>query len=579
MKLATYTRFSTCLQKETSLEDQQRIIHEWAARNGHEIVAQFSDAAETGATTATRDGLQKLLREVDSKYRRFEGVAVHQLSRLSRDMGDVWRIAFKRLKFYKVRLIAVADGIDTKDPNAKMQVALKSLQNEMFLDDQRVNVKRGMDSQFMRGFSTGSLPFGYTSRPVYKNGAENDPRAVLGYKIIPDHDQAEIVREIYRRYLAGEGYRKIARFINESKGLSLTITRIYGILHNPMYFGRMLFNKHEHAKHPETEKTTFLLRDKKEWLHRYDRSLAIIDKKTWKTVHKIMKAREGLFKDRAPAAHHLLTGLLFCESCGGHVAIVRHSYYGCSNANLKSKKCTNSFLIQRESLEQVVIASIANYLPSHLEMLVDSVRHRIESSTQDTRTIHKRIKSLDEEAEHILASIQQAKFTGRAKQKAEAQYQRLNDEIEQLERETNTAGSVPLVIQYDKEVLKAFIADLPQALACDRQAGAELLAHVIGNVRIRGCRARLRGCPLCETTIQKVGPPHAHLHDMEFSQFIRRFPWMGATHDLSLTIQLNAKGLLKKEKIVGIQIFGPQTFPSDDFPPFEVTVLQPTIAA
>lgn len=579
MKLATYTRFSTCLQKETSLEDQQRIIHEWAARNGHEIVAQFSDAAETGATTATRDGLQELLREVDSKYRRFEGVAVHQLSRLSRDIGDVWRIAFKKLKFYKVRLIAVADGIDTKDPNAKMQVALKSLQNEMFLDDQRVNVKRGMDSQFMRGFSTGPLPFGYISKPVYKNGAENDPRAVLGYKIIPDHDQAEIVRDIYRRYLEGEGYRKIARFINESKGLSLTMTRVYGILTNTTYFGRFLYNRHEHAKHPETEKTTFLLRDKKEWLHRYDRKLAIIDKKTWKTVHRIMKQREGMFKDRPATSKHLLTGLLFCERCGGRISIVQHSYYGCSTAHHNSKLCKEKFLIERESLEQVVIASIAKHLHAHLETLVESVRLRIEANKQTSTTTQEQLAQLEQQADRLLGFIQSTKLTGRAKQKVETQFQQLNDQIEQLQRKKVESVVIPMSVSYDRKVLKAFIAELPQALACDRAAGAELLRHIVKTVRIQPGQARPRTCPLCNKTFEKFGPPHARLHNIEFSDFLRKFPWIGCTNDVSLQMTFNAQGLFKKEKVVGLHVLGLQTFPPDDFPSFEITVLQPTIAA
>lgn len=579
MKFAAYLRKSDPRQKETSLDDQLRVIGEWVTQNGHEIVAVFEDSGLTGQTAAPRQGLQAMMEEIESPFRRFEGIAVHQLSRLSRDVGDSWRIIFRRLKFHKIRLMAVADGIDTVDRNAKIQVLFKSMQNEIFLDDQRANVKRGMDGAFSRGFSTGSIAFGYITKPVYEDEADPDPRAVEGFEILIDQNKADIVRDIYRRYLEGEGYRTIARSINESTGLKMTGTRIRGILNNTTYFGRFLYNKHEHAKHPETEKTTFLPRHKSEWLHRYDPSLAIIDKKTWKTVHRIMKQREGMFKDRPATSKHLLTGLLFCERCGGRISIVQHSYYGCSTAHHNSKLCKERFLIERESLEQVVIASIAKHLHAHLETLVESVRLRIDASTQNSTTTQEQVAHLEEQADRLLGFIQSTKLTGRAKQKVETQFQQLNDQIEQLQRKKVESVVIPMSVRYDRNVLKAFIAELPQALACDRSAGAELLRHIVKTVRIQPGQARPRTCPLCNKTLEKFGPPHARLHNMEFSDFLRKFPWIGSTNDMSLQMTFNAKGLFKKEKIVGLHVLGIQTFPPDDFPPFEITVLQPTIAA
>ncbi len=578
MDLAAYLRYSEHRQKDTSLEDQLRVIQEWAARHGHTIVAEFADAALTGATAAPRPGLQDLLAEIASPDCRFKGVVVHQLSRLSRNVGDTWDIIFRQLQFHNIRLMAVADGIDTADRNAKMQVVFKSMQNELFLDDQRANVKRGMDGQFMRGLSTGSLPFGYCSKPIYRPGADNDPRAVEGYKVMVDPKQAETVRDIFRRYLAGEGYRTIARALNASTGDQFSATRIQGILTNPMYFGRRLFNQHEHLKHPKTGKTIFRLREKTEWLHRYDRSLAIVGKKTWKQVHNLMTRRKGLFKDRQPAAKHLLTGLLFCEQCNGRIAIVQHRSYGCARAYLNDPQCNNTALIHLESLEQVVIEAVANHLPGHLDMLIESVRHRIATSAQDSLGIQKRIESLDAKATRLLASIQEAQFTGRAKQTAQAQFQLLNDEIEALERTKGTGAGVPVTVSYDRQVLKAFIADLPKALTSDRQAGAELLAHLIKRVTVQSGHPMRRTCPLCQTTHQKVGPPHARKHHLEMSQFLRRFPWMGCTNEMRLTVTFNAQGLFKKEKIVGLQVSGSLTIHTDDFLPAQIAIVSPKAA-
>lgn len=577
MKTAAYVRFSDDRQKETSLEDQLRVIQEWATGQGHTIVAIFSNAALKGSSVAPRQGLQELLTELESPHRRFELVAVHQLSRLSRSIGDTCDIVFNRLKFYKIPLVAVADGIDSRNYGAKIHVAIKSVQNEQFLDDQRVNVKRGMDGQFLRGYSTGSLPFGYSSNPIYKPGRENDPRSVIGYRVMINSDQANVVRDIFQRYLDGEGYRTIARVLNASTDLNFTHTRIAGILQNPMYVGRRVFNKHEHATHPDTGKTIVRLRDETDWLHYTNPDLVIVDEETWKRVNELMTNRKGLFENRKPAAKHLLTGLLFCGQCHGPISIVQHSFYGCPRAYLHDKKCTNQAVIQRESLEQVVIEAVSNYLPGHLDMLIESVRHRIAASFQENQGIQERIKNLDAQAERLLAGIRDAQFTGRAKQKAESQYQQLNDQIEALERTKATAGTIPVAVNYDRGVLKAFIADLPEALASDRQAGAELLAHLIKRVDVQSGDAIQHACPLCDAKLQKIGPPHARKHNMEFSQFLRKFPWLGCTNEMKLSVTFNAQGLFKKEKIVGLEVKGTLTFSTDDFMPTQIAITAPKI--
>ena len=56
-RAAIYTRFSSHMQREASIEDQERLCRERAEREGWEVAALFADRALSGASML-RPGLQ-----------------------------------------------------------------------------------------------------------------------------------------------------------------------------------------------------------------------------------------------------------------------------------------------------------------------------------------------------------------------------------------------------------------------------------------------------------------------------------------------------------------------------------------
>lgn len=87
-RAAIYARYSTDLQNEHSIRDQIAKCAEKAAREGWEIVDEFSDAAMSGSSNH-RPGYQTLYSLLRS--RRFDIVLTESLDRLSRDQEDVAR--------------------------------------------------------------------------------------------------------------------------------------------------------------------------------------------------------------------------------------------------------------------------------------------------------------------------------------------------------------------------------------------------------------------------------------------------------------------------------------------------------
>ena len=94
MRCAIYARYSSDLQRESSIEDQIRRCRDYAERQGWSVTDEFtrSDRAVSGATLAGREALLSLLEEAKLRPRPFDCLLVDDTSRLGRDLADVLRL-------------------------------------------------------------------------------------------------------------------------------------------------------------------------------------------------------------------------------------------------------------------------------------------------------------------------------------------------------------------------------------------------------------------------------------------------------------------------------------------------------
>jgi site-specific DNA recombinase len=90
---AIYARYSSDLQREASIEDQNRICRERAAREGWSVYKYYSDHGISGASLI-RPGIQKLLQ--DALEGRFDIIVTESLDRLSRDQEDIAHIFYRK---------------------------------------------------------------------------------------------------------------------------------------------------------------------------------------------------------------------------------------------------------------------------------------------------------------------------------------------------------------------------------------------------------------------------------------------------------------------------------------------------
>src|SRR5262245_42957044 len=123
MRCAAYARFSSDLQRATSIEDQLAVARRYASERCWVLLEDciFADAALTGVSL-DRPGLQALRSAAAHRPLRFDVLLVDDTSRVSRDLADAVRL-LQDLKFAGVRVIYISQNIDRASEQAETLIA------------------------------------------------------------------------------------------------------------------------------------------------------------------------------------------------------------------------------------------------------------------------------------------------------------------------------------------------------------------------------------------------------------------------------------------------------------------------
>ncbi|MGC3999593.1 MAG: recombinase family protein [Anaeromyxobacter sp.] len=383
LRVAIYARYSTDRQDSRSIEDQIRRCRAFAQARGYEVVAEYEDAAQSGAHL-DREGMQRLL--AASKDRRrslFRGVLVDDLSRLSRDLGNTWRLVFEDLASVHVRVIDCTTGAASDDHGARLIFGAMSLVNDTFLQLVKTETHRGLEGRAIAGFSTGGRVYGYVTEPEPNPPDPEHPR-----QVILIHDvQAAVVRRIFRLYAEGRSFAAVAALLNHEgiaapydtggyskrAGKGWGHTTIRAMLRNERYVGRFTWNRRKWTRSAKTGKRVCVLRPEDEHVVRTVPELAIIDPELWAAVQKRLATARRTRGRPAGASKYpnLLSGLLRCGVCGASMIVIgmrmirdkRSPVFGCGAHKSKgSAVCSNSRTIVESRLVRLLIDNVLDTL-------------------------------------------------------------------------------------------------------------------------------------------------------------------------------------------------------------------------
>ena len=411
VKGASYSRYSSELQNERSIEDQNRITREEIDRQGLSFSMAYSDFAISGSSMK-RQGLQEMM--AHAAQGEFNILVVEGLDRLSRDQEDIAHI-YKRLTFHGVKIFSLQDGGFVSD----IHIAFGGAKNAMFLKDLAFKVHRGIRGHIESGRAI-TKSYGYDI--VRRFDSKGEP--VRGERSI-NPIEAAIVRRIFERYAKGQSARKIVLTFNQEgipspKGAMWSATTLNGcrkdgrgILNNELYIGRLIWNKHSYKKNPDTEKRITSSNDKDDWVVAEVPELRIIDQALWDKV----KARQEILTHNNYAhlkrrPKHLLSYLLKCGTCGGGFGKISAASYGCTRSR-SHNTCDNRRTILKYKLEAAVLNALEHQLmqPELVDVFVDEYNRHIKTlnstSAQSTDLIEQQLQKLDTDKAKLIDAIKQ----------------------------------------------------------------------------------------------------------------------------------------------------------------------------
>ncbi|WP_298810516.1 recombinase family protein [uncultured Sphingomonas sp.] len=407
-RCAIYARFSTDKQSATSAEDQVRDCRARAAREGWDVVDVYTDLAISGANNR-RPGMTQML--ADAAAGSFDIVIVEDLDRAARDLEDIAGI-YKRLAFAGVRLWALSVGEVTE-----LHIGLKGTMDSLELKKLAEKIRRGQRGAVSRGRVPGGLAYGYEVVAALDAKGELD----RGQRRI-NEVEAKIIRRVYTEYLAGRSPKAIAHGLNADgipspRGGEWRASSIYGsrsrglgLLHNPIYGGRFLYNRVRMVRDPETRKRLSRNNAANDRTYVDMPHLRIVDEATWQKVQDEADLRSTGPLVSHVRPKHLLTGLVKCGCCGGSMVVVNRTRIGCVR-HREAGTCDVAARIDRHELEERVLAGISERLlaPEAVSHLVNRYHAAIAdeqaSMRKRTESIDRKIATLDKAITRLVAAI------------------------------------------------------------------------------------------------------------------------------------------------------------------------------
>lgn len=309
-----------------------------------EYVGVYADEGITGTDTKDRTEFLRLLRDCDDG--KVDMILVKSVSRFARDTVDTLKTT-RHLKDLGIDVYFERENIHSVSKEGELLLTLLAAFAQAESQSISENVKWGIRKRFKQGIPNGNkAPYGYRW-----NGD--------GFSVIPE--QGEIVKEIYRRYLAGESAYSIAKGLAENgikgqSGVPMDDSTIKNILSSISYTGTMLLQKNYFTEGHKRRKN-------KGELPMYaveEMFEPLVSEQDFEKAQSIMKERAESMPNRNPTLT-AFSGIVRCAICGCSISR-RTSQYGklwkCNTKERKGKAACDFRNIYETELEDAATKAL-----------------------------------------------------------------------------------------------------------------------------------------------------------------------------------------------------------------------------
>ena len=363
-----------------SITNQKALIRDFLSKHPEiHVVSEKTDDGYSGVNF-DRPAFQEMMDEIRSG--KVNCVVVKDLSRFGRNYIEAGNYIERVFPFMGVRFIAINDSYDSLDKNQSdsLIIPFKNLINDAYCKDISVKIRSQLEIERKKGQFIGAFAvYGYLKDEEDHN------------RLVIDTYASEVVRAIFKWKLEGMSQGRIADKLNMqgvlcpmeykiSLGMKVqtnfrvhkkamwspvSVTRI---LTNEIYTGVLVQGK---SGTPNYKVKKVMPKDEEEWIRVEDSHPAIVTKRNFDTVQRIMQRDIRI----APAEETVypFSGYLKCADCGQNMVRKHYTagdkeytYFICSTR--KAKKGCSTHSIDEETL----MASVLNAVKSHIDMVLEA---------------------------------------------------------------------------------------------------------------------------------------------------------------------------------------------------------------
>ena len=404
--IAGYARISVDEELDrdnVSIENQKSIIEDFVTTHFPDsTLTFFEDRDRSGYTFEQREGYQEMRRGLMSH--KYDILIVKDFSRFSR-RNSRGLVELEDLRDAGVRIISIGDNIDFPNDDDWLKIQFQFLINEMPVTDTSKKVRSVVKRRQEEGRWLCAAPYGYILNKQQV------------FEVVPT--EAEVVRTIFKLYLDGWGYKKIANYLTDNNvptprmsecerraaagepvrrraKTAWAIVTVQGILDNDFYIGTLRQGKFARVKINGTDRKL----DESEHRVFEHHHQEIIDYRTFATVRSLRESRSTNNYRGVKVNDNVYSGLLVCGDCGSPMFAMSRSdlapAYTCGTYHRRGRKGCTSHHIRVETLDALVkdyVRRVRNNSGAMLERL-NADLEKEQSDLAETKRAEENLEAL-----------------------------------------------------------------------------------------------------------------------------------------------------------------------------------------
>ena len=469
LRVAAYCRVSTDEEDQlNSLETQMQYYTSKIAENPNwTMVGIYADEGISGTRADKRDKFMKLMR--DCQKGKVDYILTKSTTRFARNTVDslTW---IRKLRAIGIGVYFEEQNLDSSKVENETLIGFFSVMAQSESESISGNVKWGIHKRMKNG--TYAVQFNMLG---YKRGEDGEPY------IIPE--EAEIVRELFNRFLDGASLGQLKTFLENKKVLTRrgknewSISVIRGMLSNEKYVGDILYQKTYRAdciskkvKVNRGEMTRYLVSNNHP---------PIIDRDTFNLVQAELSRRTSKNKKMDSAiteqgkysGKFALSELLICGSCGSayrrnsKVAKGKTTYYWrCVNrVEHGTKYCKDSAGVEEKMLQESICRCLSKMLEDSQEvysLIQSNLAYAVSgnSAALDMHLIETQMKQVKQDADNMMEKMSKTEGSTELYEKALSelfeQLVALRTQYEQAKAQSEQSESVNAEVQRILNILQ-----------------------------------------------------------------------------------------------------------------------------